>query len=57
MRDHWHTDATHIITTAVAVALVFQAIRVVAARMVTARSEPVSTVGKAVGGIFSFPAQ
>lgn len=55
MKGHWHTDAVHIGITALGVAVAFQVFRILAGKLAGSDSAPVSNVGKAVGGLFSFP--
>lgn len=54
---HWHGDAVHVLYTALGVMIAFQVIRLAAGRLAESDSQGVANVGKAVGGLFSFPAQ
>ena len=55
MKGHFHTDAVQLLITAVGVAVTFQVIRLVAGKLATSDANAVSNLGKAVGGVFSFP--
>jgi hypothetical protein len=55
VKGHFHTDAVHLGITALGVAVAFQVIRILAGKIAGSDSGPVSNLGKAVGGFFSFP--
>lgn len=52
---HFHNSVEHVLVTTVGVVLTIHVIRFVAGKLVT-RPGAVGTVGKAIGGVFSFPA-
>lgn len=54
---HWHGSIEHIVYTAIGTVVVIQVVRHLAGMAVTSGNGTVSALGKAVGGIFSFPAQ
>jgi hypothetical protein len=54
MKPHYHHDFVGVFITALEVALIFHAIRFVAARAAVSDNRMVSTAGAAVGGAFTF---
>jgi len=56
LKGHFHSDAVHIGITAVGVAVAFQVFRILAGKLAGSDNSQVSNLGKAVGGLFSFPA-
>lgn len=57
LRPHWHGGVDHLVITALGVMLVWQVIRMGAGALATNENPQVAAAGKAVGGLFSFPAQ
>lgn len=56
MEKHWHLSAESLILGALGVAVTFHVMRFIAGKLVNA-SGPAGEAGKALGAVFSFPAQ
>lgn len=54
MQNHVHTDAVQLVITALAVAVIFHLARAGAGLMVDSDNRLVSTLGKGIGGVFTF---
>ena len=54
MKPHYHHDFIGVFVTALEVALIFHAIRFLAARAASSQNTTVAMTGTAVGGAFTF---